>query len=83
MFQKFASTCNIAIIYEYVKCTYTDVLNIHMHKNPKNTRNTDDSLGSGTKILLHSWLLGFQHEERHNFYSADCSIWPDNARRTP
>ena len=35
-----------------------------MHRNPKNTRNTDDSLGSGTKLLLPSWLLGFQYEER-------------------
>ena len=29
--------CNIAIIYEYMKCTqcvYTDVLNVHMHRNP-------------------------------------------------
>ena len=49
-----------------------------MHRNPKNTRNTDDFLGSGTKLLLPYWLLGFQHEERerHNFYYADCSIWP-------
>ena len=49
--------------------------NIHMHRNPKNIRNTDDFLGSGTKLLLPSWLLGFQHEERerHNFYYADCS----------
>ena len=30
----------------------------------KNTRNTDDSFGSGTKLLLPSWLLSFQHEER-------------------
>ena len=46
-----------------------------MHKYPKNTRNTDDFLGSGTKLLLPSWLLGFQHaeRERHNFYYADCS----------
>ena len=34
-----------------------------MHRNPKNTRNTD-FLCSGTKLLLPSWLLGFQHEER-------------------
>ena len=28
--------------------------NIQMHRNPKNTRNTDDSHGSGTKLLLPS-----------------------------
>ena len=41
----------------------------------KNIRNTDDSLGSGTRLLLPSWLLGFRHEEREtrNFYYADCS----------
>ena len=46
-----------------------------MNRNLKNTRNPDVSLGSGTKLLLPSWLLGFQHEERerHNFYYADCS----------
>ena len=65
-------------IYGYVK-TFT-CIGIR-----KNTRNTDVSLGSGTKLLLPSWLLGFQQEERetYNFYYADCSIWPDNARRTP
>ena len=55
----------------------------------RKTRNTDDSLGSGTKLLLPSWLLGFQHEERErdSFYYADCSssvssqlIDPTNAR---
>ena len=30
----------------------------------RKTRNTDDSLGSGTKLLLPSWLLGIRHEER-------------------
>ena len=33
-------------------------------KIPKNTRNTDSSLGSSTKLLLPSWLLGFQQEEK-------------------
>ena len=35
----------------------------------RKTRNTDDSLGSGTKRLLPSLSLGFRHEERerHNF----------------
>ena len=38
-------------------------------------RNTDDSLVSGTKLLLPSWLSGFRHEKRetHNFCYADCS----------
>ena len=53
--------CNIAK-YEYVKYTYTG--NVHMHSNPKNTWNTDDSLGSGMKLLLPSRLLGFRYEER-------------------
>ena len=48
--------------YRYVKYTY--MWNVHMHRNPKNTWNIDDSLGSGTKLLLPSWLLGFQHRER-------------------
>ena len=35
----------------------------------RKTRNTDDSLGPGTKLLLPSLSLGFGHEERerHNF----------------
>ena len=35
----------------------------------RKTRNTDDFLGSGTKLLLPSLSLGFRHEERerHNF----------------
>ena len=47
-----------------MKCTY-----VHTPRNPKNTRNTDDSLGPGTKLLLPSLSLGFRHEERerHNF----------------
>ena len=40
-----------------------------MHRNPKNTRNTDDSLCSGTKLLLPSCLLGFQHEERETIFT--------------
>ena len=35
-----------------------------MHRNPKNNRNTDDPLGSGRKLLLPSWLLGFKPEEK-------------------
>ena len=35
--------------------------NVHMHRNPE----TLTTLGSSdTKLLLHSWLLSFQHEER-------------------
>ena len=49
-------------IYRYVK--YTDMWNVHMHRNPE-TLETLTTLGSsGTKLLLPSWLLGFQHEER-------------------
>ena len=48
----------------------------------RKTRNTDDSLGSGTKLLLPSLSLGFRHEERERereththtqFFYADCS----------
>ena len=36
-------------------------------------RNTDDSLGSGTKLLLPSLSLGIWHEERETqFFYADC-----------
>ena len=34
-------------------------------EDSRNTRNTDNSFGSGTKLLLPSWLLGVQHGERH------------------
>ena len=34
----------------------------------RKTRNTDDSLGSGTKLLLPSWILGFSTQgERHTW----------------
>ena len=40
----------------------------------RKTRNTDDSLGTGTKLLLPSLSLGFWHEERETqFFYADCS----------
>ena len=40
----------------------------------RKTRNTDDSLGSGTKLLLPSLSKGFRHEERDTqFFYADCS----------
>ena len=49
-----------------------NVHNVHMHRNPK-TQNTDDSLGTGMKLLLPSLSLGFRHEERETqFFYADC-----------
>ena len=40
----------------------------------RKTRNTNDSLGSGTKLLLPTLSLGFRHEEREPpFFYADCS----------
>ena len=40
----------------------------------RKTRNTNDSLGTGTKILLPSLNLGFRHEEREiQFFYADSS----------
>ena len=50
--------------------------NVHMfiRIGIRKTRNTDESLGSGTKLLLPSLSLGFQHEERETqFFYADCS----------
>ena len=35
-----------------------------IHIGIRKTRNTDDSLGSGTKLLLPSLSLGFQHDEK-------------------
>ena len=55
------------------------MLNVHMHKifiriGIRKTLNTDDFLGSGTKLLLPSLSLGFRHEERETpFFYADCS----------
>ena len=70
---------------------YSHAYNVHTHRNPKNTRNTDDSLGSGTKLLLPSLSLGFRHEESETqFFYADCSSIvcsqltdPTNARACP
>ena len=40
----------------------------------RKTRNTDDSLGTRTKLLLPSLSLGFRHEERESqFFYADSS----------
>ena len=37
-------------------------------------RNTDDTLGTGTKLLLPSLSLGFRHEKRETqFFYTDCS----------
>ena len=55
------------------------------------TRDTDDSLGTGMKLLLPSLSLGFRHEEREKqFFCADfSSIFnsqltnPNNARAHP
>ena len=69
---RIGTSCNIAIIRicEMYICSYV----VHTHRNPKKKRNTDDSLGSGTKLLWPSLSLGFRHEERdtQSFY-ADCS----------
>ena len=55
------SSC-IAMIRLY-KCTNTwNIRNVHMHRNP--AKHLTTFFSSGTKLLLPSWLLGFQHEER-------------------
>ena len=39
---------------------------------------------SGMKRLLTSWLLFFDtRRERHNFYYADCTIWPNKCAAHP
>ena len=58
--------CNIAMrrICEIYICSY----NVHTYRNPRNKRNTDDSLGSGTKHLLPFKFKFFDTwRERHNF----------------
>ena len=46
----------------------------NIHRESWNMQNTDDSLGSGTKLLLPTLSLGFQHKERETqFFYADCS----------
>ena len=62
---------NIAI-YGYVKCTYVHRMFVRIEI--RKARNTDDSLGKRTKLLLSSLSLGFQHEERETqFFYVDCS----------
>ena len=47
---------------------------MNIHRKSEKTRKTDDSLGSGTKLLLPSLSLGFRHEGRETqFFYADCS----------
>ena len=76
------------IVYPSVTYPYINKWNIRICKNVHNihnhrmfirvgfrkTRNTDDSLSTGTKLLSPSLSLGFRHEERKTqFFYADCS----------
>ena len=62
--------CETFIMYKIFPRIYTDVLNVHMHRNPKNTRNTDDSLGSGTKLLITFLTFRFSTRgERHTIFT--------------
>ena len=60
-------------LYGYVKCTYVHRMFIRI--GIRKTRNTDDFLGSGTKLLLPSLSLGFstRRERETQFFYADCS----------
>ena len=50
----------------------------------RKTRNTDDSLGSGTKLLLPSLSLGFRHEERETqFFLCWLFLWLNKGARAP
>ena len=49
---------------------------------PKYTRNTDDSLGSGRKLLLPSLSLGFRHKERGIQFFTMLTIPPSSALNT-
>ena len=62
-----------------LRCSPLNCWNVHnvhgmfIRIGIRKTRNTDDLLGSGTKILLPSLSLGFRHEERETqFFYADC-----------
>ena len=49
----------------------------------RKTRNTDDSLGTATKLLL-PLSLGFRHLERETqFFYADCFILPNKCVHAP
>ena len=55
-----------------MKCT--NVHRMFIHIRFRKARNTDDSLGTVTKLLLPSLSLGFRREERDpQFFYADCS----------
>ena len=81
------SKCNITKIYGYTK--YTNIRKTFLCIGIP--RNTDDSLCSGTKLLLPSWLLGFRHEERETqfllcwlFVQRQLSTyWPNKRARIP
>ena len=71
-----ADKCNIAMIR--ICETYI------MHKmfiriGIRKTRNTDDSLGSRTKLLLPSLSLGFRHEERETHNLSMLTVRPSSA----
>ena len=45
----------------------------------RKTRNTDDSLGSGTKLLLPSLSLGFRHEGKEGHNISMLTVRPSSA----
>ena len=52
-----------------------------MHRNPKNTRNTDNSLGSGMKLLLPSFSLGFSTRGERDTISTMLTVPSDPTTR--
>ena len=51
-----------------------------MHRNPKKNKHSKTLttlVSSGTKLLLPSWLLGFQHEERDTQFLL-CWLFPSD-----
>ena len=70
--------------YGYVKCTYVHRMFIRIGIKKNKKRNTDDSLGLGTKLLLPSLSFGFRHKEREAQFSMltvrPSSVDPINAR---
>ena len=42
-------------------------------------RNSDDALGSGSKVLLPSWLLGFRHEKERDTIFTMLTVRPASA----
>ena len=57
-------TCNILKMRIRNIYRYTDAYNVHMHRNPKTLETLMTLSSSDTKLLLPSWFLGFQREER-------------------